>query len=144
MRKALIVFFLALSAHAADLPSWMAGRWTGTESGVKMEEHWTNGDGGLMLGMHRDVAANGKTAFEFLRIEKRGDSLVYLAMPGGKPATAFPLKSMTSDKIIFENKQHDFPQRIAYWRDGAKLCARVEGTIGGKEESEQWCWSRAR
>ena len=144
MKKTLIVLFIAVSARAADLPSWMAGSWSGSAGGVKMEEHWTSADGSLMLGMHRDVAANGRTSFEFLRIEKRGDSLVYLAMPGGKTATRFPLKSETNSRIVFENKDHDFPQRILYWRDGARLCARVEGTIQGKEESEQWCWSRSQ
>ena len=144
MRKALIVLFIAMSARAADMPSWMAGSWTGSSAGVKMEEHWTTADGSLMLGMHRDIAANGKTSFEFLRIEKRGDSLVFLAMPGGKPATPFAMKSITNDKIVFENKEHDFPQRILYWRNGAKLCARVEGTIQGKAESEEWCWSRSQ
>ena len=95
-----------------------------------------------MLGMHRDVRPDKKTSFEFLRIEKRGDTLVYLAMPGGQPPTEFPLKSSDASEIVFENLSHDFPQRILYWRKGAQLCARVEGLMGGKESSEQWCWNR--
>ncbi len=141
MRKLLIVLFVAASASAADFPTWMTGSWATTLGDTKMEEHWTTAEGGLMLGMHRDVAKDGKTSFEFLRIEKRGDSLVYQAMPRGRPATPFSLMSATSSKIVFENLQHDFPQRIIYWRDGAKLCARVEGMLQGKLESEEWCWA---
>lgn len=141
MRKLIIILFVAMSARAAEFPVWMAGSWSGASGGVKMEEHWTTADGGLMLGMHRDVKA-AKSSFEFLRIEKRGDSLVYEAMPMGRPATPFPLKSASASRVVFENLQHDFPQRIIYWRDGDKLCGRVEGTIKGKLESEEWCWGR--
>ena len=142
MRKIALfaLLFVSLSAAAADLPSFMTGSWRDDAGG---EEHWTSAKGSLMTGMHRDVHANGGVSFEFLRIEKTKDgSLVYLAMPSGHPATPFPLKSITDTKVVFENPQHDFPQRIIYWREGAKLCARVEGTMNGKAAGEEWCWVR--
>jgi hypothetical protein len=142
MRLTAIVFFLAASLHAADFPAWMSGSWRATIDGVKMEEHWTTADGNLMLGTHRDVRANGKVAFEFLRIEQKNGTLIYQAMPGGGPATPFPFKEASASRIVFENLQHDFPQRIIYWRNGKRLCARVEGTMNGKVEGEQTCWDR--
>jgi hypothetical protein len=45
--------------------------------------------------------------------------------------------------VEFENLAHDFPQRIIYWRADKNLCARVEGTIRGEKEGEEWCWSPA-
>jgi uncharacterized protein DUF6265 len=125
----------------AVLPTWMSGWWGGDVGGVRMEEVWTKPANGLMVGMHRDVLPGGKVSFEFLRIESKDGSLVYKAMPGGRPATDFPLKTATPSRIVFENPKHDFPQRIIYWRDGRKLCARVEGSMHGKEAAEQWCWS---
>jgi hypothetical protein len=139
---AALVLFAAIGARSQTMPEWMAGSWTSHRDGVRMEEHWTRGDTGLMVGMHQDVASNGKTSFEFLRIERRDGTLVYLAMPHARPETPFPLKSATSNRVVFENPEHDFPRRIIYWRDGARLCARTEGTIKSKPESEQWCWSR--
>jgi hypothetical protein len=134
---------VAARSYAADFPTWMAGSWASSK-GEGMEEHWTRPAGDIMLGMHRDLHASGKSSFEFLRIERREGALVYLAMPAGRPATPFPLKEMTASRITFENPQHDFPQRIIYWTEGKKrLCARVEGTIKGKDESEQWCWARS-
>jgi len=100
--------------------------------------------GGMMLGMHRDVKSGAKTEFEFLRIEQQDGKLVYQAMPFGHPPTPFPMKTMAATRVVFENPQHDFPQRIIYWRKGEQLCARVEGTIGGKQESEEWCWTRVK
>ncbi len=123
---------------ALTFPVWMTGSW----KAPGVEEHWTTADGGFMLGMGREIH-DGKTSFEFMRIEKQNDTLVYQAMPDARPATPFTLKSMTNDHVVFENLKHDFPQRVIYWRKGAQLCARIEGTIQGKDEGEEWCWDRA-
>ncbi|HEU4523109.1 MAG TPA: DUF6265 family protein, partial [Thermoanaerobaculia bacterium] len=124
MKKLALLFLIAIPAAAGDFPSFMTGSWASTIGGVRMEEHWTDAGGNVMLGLHRDVRPNGKAFFEFLRIEKRDGTLAYVAQPGGRPATVFPLKTLTDSRIVFENLQHDFPQRIVYWRDGRKLCAR--------------------
>lgn len=135
-----LLLVVATIASAAELPSWMAGSWGGTTGGVVMEEHWTLPAAGLMVGMHRDVSPKGKASFEFMRIEQRKGTLVFLAMPGGRPATPFRMKSQDGARIVFENPDHDFPQRIIYWRDAGRLCARVEGTIAGNASGEEWCW----
>lgn len=135
----------AAAIVALEQLGWLSGQWAGTTSnGVRMEEQWTSPAGGLMLGIHRDVIPSKKTSFEFLRIEQRESGPVYVAMPGGGPSTDFPLKWASGEKVTFENERHDFPQRIIYWRESERLCARVEGEIGGKTESEQWCWDRAK
>ena len=143
---------LALSSASADrqaAPSldglaWLAGAWNGTSRGVEMEEQWTAPKGNSMIGLHRDVGKGRTLSFEFLRIEQQGDAIVYLSMPNGRsPATPFPLKEMTSMRVVFENPTHDFPQRIIYWKDGADLRARIEGTQNGKMGSQEWRWSPA-
>lgn len=143
MRIALFVLLASSAAAADDFPSWMSGSWAATVDGVRMEEHWTTAAGNVMLGLHRDVKPNGSTFFEFLRIEKRDGALAYVAQPGGRTPVAFPLKELTAARVVFENLQHDYPQRVIYWRDGGRLCARTEGPRRGNEASEQWCWKRA-
>lgn len=125
-----------------DSLAWLAGSWSGTERGIEMEEHWTAPKGHSMVGLHRDVGKGRTMLFEFLRIEQRGDEIVYLSMPNGRsPATPFPLKEVAGTRVVFENPTHDFPQRIIYWKDGADLRARIEGTLNGKEGSQEWRWS---
>ena len=136
--NALIIVFAA----AAAFPTFMKGSWRANLGGATVEEHWTSADGGLMVGMNRTVAPDGKTSFEFLRIQKKDGVVAYLAMPGGGPLTKFPLKSLTDSRVVFENVKHDFPQRVIYWRKNAQLCARVEGMMKGKLEGEEWCWDR--
>jgi hypothetical protein len=117
---------------------WMSGHWAATVDGMEMEELWSTPRGGLLLGMHRDISAK-RTSFEFMRIAKTADGIVYLAQPSGKPPTPFKLTESADKRVVFSNPEHDFPKRIIYWMKDAKLCARVEGD-GGK--GEEWCWSR--
>jgi hypothetical protein len=144
-----LVFAATVSAQgnkpAIDALSWLAGSWSGESGGILMEEHWTAPKGNSMVGMHRDVGKGRTMLFEFLRIEQKGDQIVYLSMPNGRsPATAFPLKELSGTRVVFENPAHDFPQRIIYWKDGNDLRARIEGTMDGKPGSEEWRWSPAQ
>jgi hypothetical protein len=134
---------------AASSLSWMAGHWAGTDGPVQMEEIWTGADGGALVGLHKDVSAKAgpprMVSFEFLRVETAGASLVYVAQPGGRPPTRFPLAEIGARRAVFANPAHDFPQRILYWLDEAgALHARIEGPRDRKTVGEEWTWSRVR
>jgi hypothetical protein len=134
---------------AATSLAWMAGHWAGTAGPLRMDEIWTAPDGGALVGLHKDVSvAPGPprmVSFEFLRIETAGDSLVYVAQPGGRPPTRFPLAEIGNRRAVFANPAHDFPQRILYWLDDAgALHARVEGPQGGKTVGEEWTWIKVK
>ena len=132
-----------LAATLSDL-SWLAGHWAGTVDGVQMEEVWLAPRGSAMVSVHRDVRPNGKTWFEFARIASTPDGIVFYAQPGGIPETPFKLIESTKQRVVFQNLENDFPQRVIYWRDGKRLCARIEGRSDGKPQSEEWCWSRIK
>lgn len=134
MTKSLLMLLLL-----ADLPGWMSGTWRSVTPKNTSEESWSAADGTLMTGTHRDIRPGKKTWFEFLRIEQRGDSLVYIAMPGGNPPTEFASTKIEPSRIVFENPAHDFPKRIIYWKDGGRLCARVDD---GGSKAEEFCWER--
>jgi len=120
---------------------WLAGSWSGDDRGTLNEEVWLPPSGGLMLAMHRDTSGGKATGFEFLRIEEDARGLVYRAMPEGRPATDFRRVAQGPACIVFENPEHPFPRRILYWRDGASLHARIEGTRQGKPAAMEWVWA---
>lgn len=128
-----------------DRLAWMAGHWQGRQAGVFMEEFWLPPRGGLLVGLHRDVPDSSGPLFEYLRIETREDGLYYLASPRGREATPFKLSELSSRRVVFENPEHDFPQRIIYWLDngGGTLHARIEGDQGGTVQSSEWAWRRS-
>jgi hypothetical protein len=122
--------------------AWIAGGWAGTQDGVEMEEFWTPPKGTSMLGLHRDVVGDKTVSFEFLRIEKTAEDLVYIAQPQGRPPTRFRLVESSQNRAVFENRMHDFPQRIIYWLEGDTLHARIEGEQKGRQRSMEWRWKR--
>jgi len=128
-----------------DALAWMSGSWSGTQGDVTAEEHWTTPSGGLMLCVHRDLRGGRAVSFEFLRIVARGDTITFIAMPRGRNETPFPMKELGPKRVVFENPEHDYPQRILYWQEKpGELKAHTEGTIRGKLEFEEWTWKRSK
>jgi hypothetical protein len=143
---------LASSPLAAPAPpggvatlAWMEGAWSGEKDGVAMEEVWTGPRGGALLGLHRDVKGARMLSWEFLRIQATDAGIVYFASPRSAPPTPFALIEAGDKRVVFENKEHDFPQRILYWVDAkGALHARIEGPQGGKTVAEEWVWTKGR
>jgi hypothetical protein len=107
---------------------------------------WTLPAGGTMLGVARTVK-NGKTVeWEHSMIRETEPGIwAYVAKPGGQPEAAFPLKSVGAEEVVFENPQHDFPQRIIYRRDGADgIKARIEGVSKGKTKAFDYPMQRTQ
>lgn len=114
--------------------SWLSGCWASTRAERGSGEHWTILAGETMLGTSRTVK-NGKTLeFEFMELRYLSDGkLAFIAHPSDQRTTVFPVLRITDSDVVFENPQHDFPQRVAYARDGdLKLSARVEGCRNGE------------
>ena len=109
-----------------------------------MEEFWTTPDGGVMVGLHRDVFPNKASFFEFLRVAETDRGLTYTASPRGTGTTEFVLVSLGSQRVVFENLEHDFPQRIIYRREHDRLTASIEGEVDGAVKSSEWTWDLVR
>lgn len=140
------LFALPLAAEEDPLAAlaWIAGTWEGKSGNVRTEEHWTRPAGGLILGVHRDLFDSGRYFFEYLRIEKRGSDIFYIAMPNGENKTEFRLTELDDHRVVFENPEHDFPQKIVYVREGDTLTATIEGFANGERRSSGWRWKLVR
>lgn len=131
------------TSPALESLAWMAGHWSvESPGGGVTEEIWLAPRAGLMVGVNRSVSSEGRAGFEFLRIEKRGDAIAYVASPSGGPTTDFMLSGSTTTSATFENAAHDFPKRITYRLDGDQLVARVDGGSAAPEKAMEWRWTR--
>ena len=137
-----LLLALAVETMAADKPkpkpappatlpklAWLAGTWRQEKLGRVTDEQWLVPAGGLMLGASRTVSKGHVLDFEFLQIrEGPGGELFYVAQPAGQKETAFRLQAMADHAVAFENKEHDFPQVIAYaLQPDGSLRATIEG-----------------
>lgn len=125
--------------------AWLAGCWEGRQGQASLEEIWSKPAGGSMLGMGRTVKDGKTTSFEYMQFREENGSLVFLPQPGGGERTSFLLKDFFGEKLTFENKEHDFPQRVIYERKGpGSLLAAIEGTYQGKESREEYQMTKVR
>ena len=129
----------------ADQLSWMSGYWLSCEDGREVSETWTDPRGGLMAG-NSVTMEGGRVSFELSRISptaRDGSDLAYFAGVGGAPAVVFPAVEVSGTRVVFENPEHDFPQRVIYERDGDVLKARIEGRMGDREQAMAWEYRKA-
>ncbi len=133
------------SACAQDVSSmqenwlgWLEGHWRSEADGRVSEEIWTNGEGGLYLGVNRTIRDGQARAFEFMRIVETDGGIAYCAQPGGAEAVCFDTVSIEENQAVFENPDHDFPQRITYMRENDTLTATISDLSGEQAFSFGW------
>ena len=124
----LMVQAVSTFAEAVPLPAELSGCWESVDGNRRVTEIWFSPSANRMIGISETRDGETSVAWEFLRIERDGDSLVFRALPSGQMPAEFPLLSSSGGELVFENLQHDFPQRVVYpIPAGTELRARIEG-----------------
>jgi hypothetical protein len=121
MRKLalLAVAILTISApayavsDAPAMPEWLVGAWEHEDGEGWADEYWTPLRGDMMMGSARSGKDEKLTFWEQMRIQKEDDGAVVLWVVSAE------------NSIVFENPEHDYPQRIYYWREGKELKAET-------------------
>ena len=128
-----------------DRVAWLQGCWRSTRGETTIEEQWMAPRGGAMLGMGRTVRGSTLAEYELVLIKEQEGHLAYEAHPSGQPTATFMATTASDSSVVFENPQHDFPQRVGYRRNGADaLDAWIEGQANGKSRRVDFSYQRAR
>lgn len=133
----------AVRSRVSDL-GFMAGCWRGlTRSGTTIEEFYTAPASNMIVGTTRYVRDGRVVDFEFTRIDQTDSGAVITPHPKGVRSVSFAPKILESDRAVWENPTHDFPQRILYTRVAADtLVARIEGRTPSGERALEWRMTR--
>ncbi len=110
---------------------WLVGNWETIAPQGQLYENWTQSNDTILKGSSHMVINDDTVFTESLSIEQRNDGLYYIPsvsnQNAGKPVL-FRFIENNNGEIIFENKEHDFPQRIIYKHPHPDtLYARIEG-----------------
>ncbi|WP_448663327.1 DUF6265 family protein [Sphingomonas sp. CJ20] len=134
------VLLPALLQTGAPL-DWMTGTWcTAPRAGRQMCERWERAPEGGLSGTAEVRREGVVTPGETMRIARAGGVLVFHAEPRGQAPTDFPAVALGAQAVTFENRDHDYPQRVRYWREGAVLMAEVSLADGSKPM--RWTFQR--
>lgn len=137
---------VAQPAAPIEQVAWLTGCWAADgASEPGSVEQWMAPAAGTMFGMNRTVRAGRLAQFEFMFIRTTADGrLVFIALPGGRNETEFPLKNAGADEVIFESARPAFPQRVIYRRVGERaMLGRIEGVANGAAKAIDFPFSRA-
>lgn len=108
--------------------NWLLGTWQQQTTQKVTEEHWAAVSESSFEGKTTTRYTSKDSVYiEHLRLVAMLDGVFYLAMVPENPLPV-PFKAMECQKhvAVFENQQHDFPQRLRYELIGEQLHIRVE------------------
>ncbi len=137
------IFPVSGQVRGIERVAWLQGCWVMTDAGRVVEEYWMAPRGTSMLGMGRTVRDDKLVDHELVVLREEGDRLAYEAHPSGQATATFLSREVTAARVVFENLQHDFPQRIGYERSGDRLLAWIEGPRDGKVRRIEFAYRRA-
>lgn len=122
--------------------AWLAGCWEMSANGRTVEEHWMAPRGKNMLNAGRTMKGDTLVEFEQVVVREEGNRLAYEAHPSGQGSAVFMSKIVGDGSVVFENLDHDFPQRVGYDRKGDTLVGWIEGTRDGKTRRIEFPYKR--
>ncbi len=143
----LVVLAAAVALTGADEVAkldLLTGSWAQNRDSVSVRETWLAPGDGVMAGMSQTNRPGKKPFVEFMKISAEPAGVTFTAIIPGQPPTPFVRLVGPDGEATFENKAHDFPQRIIYRRCGIDLCARIEGTLGGTPQFQEWRYVRIK
>jgi hypothetical protein len=141
MKLILLIFLITQFTFAQDdyILQLFPGKWQMETDRAEIFEEWIVSGETELTGKSFSIEAGDEYISEILYLKKFGEQWAYVAVPEGQSITLFALVEYTPKKFIFENKEHDFPQRIIYefHKDG-KLTAAIEGTVNGENKRKEF------
>ncbi|MDL2238777.1 DUF6265 family protein [Bacteroidales bacterium OttesenSCG-928-K03] len=117
---------------------WLIGTWVFEDDfGNVSYETWKKISKNELQGKSYVLSKGDTVVFEILNMIQQDDNLYYTALVpehNNDSTISFPLKSITEDEMLFENLQHDFPQKISYRKiSNDSLIAKISGIMDGEE-----------
>jgi hypothetical protein len=132
--------------HRLDQFRWMLGAWSGPSGKGQVYESWARPNDTLMLGRSMEISGMDTISTERISLISTRDAVYYVPIVSnqndGLPVS-FKLVNKTDGKFVFENKEHDFPQRIIYQQlSRDSLVASIEGNNQGWERKVEFKLTR--
>ncbi|MDZ7626373.1 MAG: DUF6265 family protein [Ignavibacteriaceae bacterium] len=135
----LLMFFSSILAQDDSITELFPGKWQMDTDKSEFFEEWELVNETELIGKSYRMKEGVKMISENIYLKKFADQWAYVAIPKSQTITLFALTEYSNNKFIFENKEHDFPQRIIYeFSSDGKLLAVVEGEVEGKIRREEF------
>ena len=120
--------------------NWFLGRWENNSSEGNLSESWKKLNDSTFFGESYFVIENDTVFAETIQLEERNEKLSYIVTvpnQNEEKPVSFELTKNSQHQLIFENPNHDYPNKIIYNQIGAdSLVAEISGMKEGKLKNE--------
>lgn len=123
---------------------WLIGDWERNGRTAVMLEQWRKTDDNKMSAVVYKISGSDSAVSERISLEVTPGGIYYIPLVDHNPGpVSFKLVDDTDEIFVFENKAHDFPNRIIYRQlTPDSLHARIEGSNDGKEVGVDFFFAR--
>ena len=129
----LLIFTSGLIAQDESIIKLFLGKWQMDTDKLEFFEEWELVNETELIGKSYSTEDGVKVISENIYLKKFADTWAYVALPVNQTITLFALTEYSESKFIFENEEHDFPQRVIYeFTADGKLNAAIEGMLDGE------------
>ena len=127
---------------------WLVGTWENKTAKGSTYETWTKSAQGELLGKSYMLKAADTVVFETIRLEAENGKLLYIPTVKNQN-NALPVRfvsvKITPTTLVFENVNHDFPQKITYNQITTdSLVAEISGLKNGTPRSVTFPMKRVK
>lgn len=126
--------------------NWLIGNWENKMPEGILRETWKKDNDSTFLGNSYFINSKDTVHFESIKLNQKGENLIYSATVVGQnndEPVEFKLTSDTPNSFTFENPKHDYPQKIVYKKvNNNSLVAIISGKQQGKMSSESYPMSK--
>jgi hypothetical protein len=128
--------------------SWLIGEWHNNSPDGHLTETWVQQSDSIFAGKSFFIVGNDTVFSEAITIAQEGEELLYIPLiktqNNGLPVK-FKLTIASNKQLVFENPEHDFPQKITYTLiNNDSLLAEISGVTKGQPQLEQFPMNRGK
>ena len=125
---------------------WIVSTWKQETLWGTTYESWRMVNDTLWKGKGYRVTGTDTVVLERLSLEVINGEVFYVpVVPHNEGAVYFKMTEQSEDKVIFENPEHDFPQRIIYLRiSNDSLHVKIEGLDKGVESNVDFYFRKTK
>jgi hypothetical protein len=154
----MVVFFFLATAFCSTAQQFsendfkplqsLQGLWKMETGRGAIYEEWNITDNKKLTGRSYRINNADTIIMERIQLYCEGNNIIYSPIvtdQNNQQAVSFKLISNTDNRYVFENKNHDFPQRVIYnlvSKDAVH--ARIEGVRNGQERGSDFKYSRVK
>lgn len=128
-----VLFTASVLSQDDSIIKLFPGKWKMISDKIEYYEEWKLINSNELTGIGFSIEEVDTVLSEELYMQKFSEQWAYVAIPVNQAITLFALTEYSESKFIFENKEHDYPQRIIYeFIADSNLNAATEGVIDGE------------